>query len=241
MKSFSYKSVFNQCESGSTAFILDLRNSTKITRKISWDGRLPKHVDFMMSLHKHVYESIYNCCSPEEFAMNDTGDGYLCIFWDKVHALTCLKIAIFVKDFLDDNLTQHNDVLSRQYNDPIEKLDYAFGIHSGGSTVNRATISENDIVLIKDFIFGIVVNTSARLESFTKNYIGYKFLVSGNFKDVFLEQATTKKLESLFSENSNYCRKSLGRVNINDGKDNGHNIYALEQEFIDIFRDEFMG
>lgn len=238
MKPFSYKPIHNQGESGSSAFLFDLRNSTKITRTISWDDRLPKHIAFMMKLHEHVYTSLYANCNPNKFAMNDTGDGYICVFWDNVHALTCLKQAIYVRDFLETNLQGHNQTLKLQ-NSPI-KMDYGIGIHSGGSTINRSSYTNRGQSVRKDFIFGIVANTVARLESFTKNYTEYKFLVTGNYKDVFCKQATSDNLKSLFKDNSPFVKQSLGRVNLNDGKKNGHIIYALTQDFIDLFRKYFM-
>src|SRR4030042_2844517 len=85
MSDFHYDAICNQDNFGSSAFLFDLRNSTAIIRKISWNKRLPKHITFMMKLHKKVYETLYNYCDPNKFAMNDTGDGYLCVFWDKLH------------------------------------------------------------------------------------------------------------------------------------------------------------
>lgn len=238
MNPFSCEPIHNQDESGSSAFLFDLRNSTRITRMITWDNRLPKHIDFMMRLHEHVYTSLYDNCDPKKFAMNDTGDGYLCVFWDNVHALTCLKQAIFIRDFLEENIQEHNQTLKLQ--DSHIKMDYGIGIHSGGSTINRSSYINGNQPIRKDFIFGIVANTVARLESFTKNYTEYKCLVTGNFKDVFSKQATSDNLKSLFKDSSPYIKKSLGRVNLNDGKKNGHIIYALTQDFIDLFRKYFM-
>lgn len=233
MIQFSYKPICNQDETGSSAFVMDLRNSTKLTREISWDDKLLKHIDFMMNLHECVYSSLYEKCDPDSFAINDTGDGYLCVFWDKKHALTCLRQAIYMRDYLEKNLPIHNDALEIQ--DSRVKLDFAFGLHSGGSTINRSVYHSNNGCIRKDFMFGIVVNTASRLESFTKNYIGCNFVVTGNYRGAFLEQAPSPILKSLFTDNSAYVRESLGRVNLNDGKEEGHTIYALTDKFINIF------
>jgi len=88
----------------------------------------------------------------------------------------------------------------------------------------------------KIFIFGIVLNSVARLESFIKNYIEYKFLVTGNYKDNYLKQATDDNLKSLFDDRSNYVYKSPGRFNIRDGKKYGHIIYALNADFVAKFK-----
>lgn len=233
----SVKPINNQDEAGSTAFMFDLQNSTNVTRKISWDKRLVKHIDFMMDMHKHIYKKLYDNCDPSKFAMNDTGDGYICVFWDSSHALTCLRMAIHVKEFLDKKLTTHNTTLG--FRDKSLKLDYGFALHSGGSTIKRTTFYGNDLQVSKDFIFGIVANTVSRLESFTKTYVDYNFLVTGNYRDVFNEQNTSEEIKSLFTDGSQYYKKSLGRVNLKDGKANGHNIYALTEGFLSIFREHY--
>ncbi len=133
MSNFYYKPINNQDEYGSSAFMFDLRNSTSIIRQISWDERLTKHIEFMMKLHETVYETIYNNCDPKYFAMNDTGDGYLCVFWDELHALTCLNIAIKIHNFLKIQIPEHNKKLCIEEN--LLKFDYGFGLHSGASTI----------------------------------------------------------------------------------------------------------
>ncbi len=237
----SVKSIYNQGDDKSTAFIFDLRNSTNVTRKISWNERLVKHIDFMMDMHKYIYKKLYGNCDPTKFAMNDTGDGYICLFWDSSHALTCLKMAIHVKDFLDKKLPLHNKNLGLK--ELSLKLDYGFAIHSGGSTIKRTAFRDDDLQVSKDFIFGIVVNSVSRLESFTKTYVDYNFLVTGNYKDVFNQQAKKiKEIKSLFADGSRYYRKSLGRVDIKDGKrtpNKGHNIYALTDDFLSIFKKSY--
>jgi hypothetical protein len=231
------KSIYNQDDAGSTAFVFDLRNSTNVTRMISWDDRLEKHINFMMSLNKHIYKKLYDNCDPAKFALNDTGDGYIYLFWDKSHALTCLRMAIHVKEYLDKKLPKHNENLG--LSDSFLKLDYGLAIHSGGSTIKRTTFKKENLQLSKDFIFGIVANSVSRLESFTKTYVDYRVIMTGNYKDVFNDQAKSEKIRSLFANNSRYFKKSLGRVNIKDGKvkpNKGHNVYALTDDFFKIFK-----
>lgn len=234
MNNFHSRPIYRQDEFGSSAFLFDLRNSTTIIRKISWDKRLLEHIKFMMRLHKKVYKTLYNNCDPNKFAMNDTGDGYLFVCWDKLHALTCLDIAIRVREFLEKNLPLHNKALS--LGTDIPKFDYGIAIHSGGSTINRTTYTAESKIIKKDFIFGIVVNTVARLESFTKHNIEYRFLATGNYKDNYLQQATNTNLKKLFEGKSNYVHRFPGRVNINDGKENGHVVYALGADFVAKFK-----
>ena len=187
-----------------------------------------------MKLHKKVYETLYNNCDPNKFAVNDTGDSYLCVFWDKFHALTCLDMAIKIQEFLNKNLPMHNIALRLE--DDFAKFDYGIAIHSGGSTINRTKYNTKDAKTIqKDFIFGIVVNTVARLESFTKHNIEYRLLVTGNYRDNYLKQTSTRNLKNLFGDKNNYVHRFPGRVNINDGKKNGHIVYTLSADFVAKF------
>ena len=88
MGKFKCKTISKQENHGASAFLFDLRNSTLITRFISSDERLQYHVEFMRELHKFIYETIFGRYSTgsdkDSFAMNDTGDGYLCAFWVRV-------------------------------------------------------------------------------------------------------------------------------------------------------------
>jgi len=54
MNKFHVTTIYRQDEFGSSAFLFDLRNSTTIIRKISWDKRLLLHIKFMMKLYKKV-------------------------------------------------------------------------------------------------------------------------------------------------------------------------------------------
>ena len=164
-----------------------------------------------------------------------SGPGFL--LWDNSHALTCLRMAIHVKEFLDKKLPNHNKSLGLK--GAFLELDYGFAIHSGGSTIERTTFIKDDLQLSKDFIFGIVANSVSRLESFTKTYVDYKVLVTGNYKDVFENQAKSERIKSLFANGTGYYRTSLGRVNIKDGKEKpnkGHNVYALTDDFLNTFK-----
>ncbi|MCJ7538313.1 MAG: hypothetical protein MUO88_01485 [Desulfobacterales bacterium] len=208
-------------------------------------------------MNEHVYKKLYDSCDPDKFALNDTGDGYICLFWDNSHALTCLRMAIHVKEFLDKELPKHNKNIKLEGD--IFELDYGVAIHSGGSTIARTTFIKDKLELSKDFIFGIVANSVSRLESFTKTYVDYKVIVTGNYKEVFQGQAESNKIKSLFSDGTGPYTVSLGRLKIKDGKGNpkkghkenskkghkenskkGHIVYALTDDFLNIFKKKFI-
>ena len=245
MGSFICKTIHIQENHGASAFIFDLRNSTKITRFISYDERLSYHVDYMRELHKFIYSTLYGTYSTgsdkDLFAINDTGDGYLCAFWGKSHSLNCMKMAIAIRMRLRDTLPKHNEKLKLRNKD--YKLDHGFAIHTGGLTVERVRFNDRGGKLIyKDFILGILPNSVARLEKLNKLYTEYDFVASGNYKACFLSQAKDigkNELINLFDNKSQFVHKSLGRIDINDGKSKGHNIYAIDELFFKSFQENY--
>lgn len=242
MSRFKYMPIHRQDNDGASAFLFDLRNSTKITRFISYDERLKYHVDYMMDLHKFIYSTLYGNYSTgsnkDTFAINDTGDGYLCAFWGKHHSLDCMKMAIAIRNRLHKTLPEHNNKLkltSKEY-----KLDYGFAIHTGGLTVGRVNFNDRGGKLIhKDFILGILPNSVARLERLNKLGIENNFIASGNYRACFKKHAHDigkTELIKLFAHGNQFVFKYPGRIDIGDGKSNGHNVYVIDELFFKNFR-----
>ena len=237
MGKFKCTTIPNQDNHGASAFIFDLRNSTKITRFISFSERLLIHVEYMRNLHKFIYSTIYGKYSTgsdkDEFAINDTGDGYICAFWSKNHSLDCMAAAIEIKNYLDGTLPENNKKLKLRGED--HKLAYGFAIHTGGVTVERVNFNDRGGRLIhKDFILGILPNSVSRLESLNKLFTECSFVASGNYKICFKNHASNigkNELKDLFNMKNGFVKKSPGRVNVNDGKPEGHHIYTLNDNF----------
>lgn len=243
MGKFIEKTIHKQAEQGASAFLFDLRNSTKITRLISYDQKLMDHVEYMKELYRFVYSTLYGALSTgsdkNNFAINDTGDGYLCVFWNKIHAITCMQYAIKILMHLSHTLPAHNEKLGSI--DP--KLSFGFAAHTGGVTVERIAYNDRGGKMIhKDFILGILPNSVSRLESLNKIFVGTNFVVSGNFKTCFTKQAQeigNTALEKIFDVDCGFASKCPSRVNVNDGKPDGHYIYTLNEKFFDRFTKEF--
>jgi len=146
-------------ENGSSAVIVDIRGSSELVRKRSYSESLDEynkalleHTDFMMRLFKRIFERIESLSLGNYFAFNDTGDGCLCVFWDTNHPLTCLKVGAAINEhLLEDQYVKENNIR------------FGIGLHTGGSLVYRTSAPR------RDFVFGIVANTVARVEKFTKN------------------------------------------------------------------------
>jgi hypothetical protein len=233
----------NYKETLSSCYFLDLRNSTYITREISLSedrksrgntSRLKKHVEFLMGINEHVKEGLDRLGS-KSFYYNDTGDGHLCLFWDKTHAWTALKMVCSLAIFLDTELKRYRLNYLKTWSAEIgHDLDLHFGIglHTGGSLVY------NNEKVGRDFVFGIVLNTAARVESYTKQFTELSLLFTHNFYLHLVKQVGYKSEKE--KKHYNFLIKSISpvtsyNVDIKDSKSRGHLLYTINREKWELF------
>ena len=208
-------------EKASSALIVDIRDSTRIIRQKSFSSSstvdneaIKEHTESMMRLFKCVNEYIGTLELNDRFAFNDTGDGCLCVFWNHTHPLTCLQVALTI-----------NNHLSRDCYVTTNKIRFGIGCHTGGCLVYRMPPP-----IGRDFVFGIVANTAARVEKFTKLVKDSskhpqddpRLVFTGNFKEC-LEPWLD------LDERQQILRISNYRIDVNDGKEEGHFLYTLKK------------
>lgn len=219
-------------EGNASAFIFDLRNSTKIVKKSSESNCLSEHVKFMLALNTKILTSLSSIGTKAKFAFNDTGDGCLCVFWDKDHSVTCLKVALDIYQYLNITLEDHNKNLAKELDVP--ELRFGMGLHTDHCSIGRIEIENSNLKVIRDYIFGTVANSVARLESFSKNYIHDNFLITANFMNLVVQQFDTKESkQSLAFRKLLQNTNCLGEVDLKDSKEDGHWIHSLDQVTID--------
>jgi len=223
------KPINRNFENGASAVIVDIRDSSELVRKKSYSGSvesynkaLKEHTGFMMQLFKCVFDCIESLSLGDCFSFNDTGDGCLCVFWDTHHPLTCMKVASVIHKHLSkDEYTKKNDI------------GFGIGLHTGGCLIYRTSVPK------RDFVFGIVANTAARVEKFTKNIKDAgknrqddpRLVFTGNFKE-YLEQLLKDE------EKKQIIRISDYRLYLNDGKDDGHLLYTLSVDAIEHYANQ---
>jgi len=215
-------------ENKASALIVDLRNSTQITRCISSNDKFEDYINFVMGFKKIYFEFVDSNLLSDVSACNDTGDGIICVFWDEKHAITCMKAMIQINDYFVANLDQQNRELDTEV-----KLSYGFALHTAACLVYRTNYMLNNSYHEKDFIYGILANTVARLEHVNKIFKDSKIVVSGNFKKNFSAQLqrSNKQANNLFIQNRKDVRRISARIEISDGKPEGHFIYLLNDTF----------
>jgi len=207
----------------SSALSFDLRNSTKVTRQLTQSKDLdlfPQYVEFVMGLKLVIFEKL-GFAKTAEWSINDTGDGFICLLWDELHAWTALKVARILRNFFEEALASQNGVYSFMGN---EQLSYGIGLHSGGSIVCRCTQME------RDFFYGSVVNSAARIESFTKTFVDTKVILSAYFVEMLQAQDAKANKKITFEElEKKYLKKlTAKRVDVKDAKERGHYLYTVK-------------
>lgn len=113
-----------------TAMLLDLRNSTALHRMLSKKNQRMKIVEMMCGIHKEIMDYLYNISgvNEDDLAYNDTGDGYLIVFADPSHAISCLLCASYLRNFLTNHLSKFNAELN--LNTSANKYAYGIGMHT---------------------------------------------------------------------------------------------------------------
>jgi len=217
--------ITNYGSKSSSAFVLDMRESTKIIRRLTKSDKrkLRIYTDFLMDLKQILYDE-FSKTSDINMALNDTGDGILCLFWNKTHAWTALTIASGIDKYLSDSLPNLEKKIKLDTDFP--NLRHGIGLHSGSSIIYRYKNNR----IIRDFSHGIVINTAARIESFTKIFTNVSLLISG-YLFTILKKEFGKHFEGNFEKwESKYLEKVVTKkVDIKDAKGTGHFLYTLKK------------
>jgi class 3 adenylate cyclase len=228
----------NYKEALSSCYFLDLRNSTHITREISLstDGksrknsnRLERHAQFLMGINEHVNQCLERL-DHKLFYYNDTGDGHLCLFWDKTHTWTALKIVCSLARFLTSELKNYHfnelKTWSKEIGHELD-LNFGIGLHTGGSLVY------NNEKMGRDFVFGIVLNTASRVESYTKQFTELSLLFTHNFYlylDKQIAYKSKKEKQHFKRLLKNIKPVTSYKVDIKDSKSRGHLLYTIDPD-----------
>lgn len=222
--------INNYKKFGSSAICLDIRNSTLLMRSFRRLKHIKFHADFMWEIKELIFEN------GSDVAVNDTGDGFIALFWDERHAWRALTIAVGIKELLIKSTSKYNRFIKEELLQQDIKFGFGIALHSGGSIVCHVP------EINRNFIYGVVVNTTARLESFTKIFTKCNFLLTGHFKEALksqtLKQNEYKQQSIIFKEweKNNIRVVTSDRVDIKDGKKIGHILYTITDtnEILDI-------
>ncbi|MGO8925750.1 MAG: hypothetical protein ACLQU3_02475 [Limisphaerales bacterium] len=206
---FRKPSFARNYEAGTSAFMVDLRKSSALIRDLSYTATFQSEILKIMGMKRDIYNKIRKHFSADNsFTFNDTGDGLLFIMWNAKHAWSALFGALTAYGVLK------NLIIGK------ERLGFGIGLHCGGCLVYRVKQSG----LFRDFAYGIVANTAARVESYTKQMVNTPLLMTGHFNNVLEEQDPSTYLKI----KDNIHRISDTRFLLNDSKAKGHVLYTIK-------------
>lgn len=188
----------------------------------------------MMRVNEHVQNEL-DRLNNKELYYNDTGDGHLCLFWDKTHAWTALYLACSVAIFLKTELKKYrSDCLipwSKELGHDID-LGFGIGLHTGGSLVYE---SEK---IGRKFVFGTVLNTASRVESYTRQFTKLFLCLTHNFY-AHLKRQTDYKPANVRKDYQSLLKNIIPvtnyNVDIKDSKSRGHLLYSIDPENWKLF------
>lgn len=217
-------------ETSASALVLDLRGSTELVVKAKNNGILKQHVEFMLNTQKILLDAIFELGDKDKFYYNDTGDGFLCVFWDDNHAITNLKVGLFISHYLELATTTFLKKFKNIYG--VSEFKFGLGFHTGTCFVG-SFIHDDPNRFSRKYIYGTLANSTARLESFSKNYIYDNILLTAHFRDLFLAQ-----VDKIFPDKSEFFLSTLenqpclGEVNLKDFQEEGHWVFSLGTESV---------
>ncbi len=226
----------NPVNRDATSLVFDLRNSTVLYRQLSSSKERKIIVEMMRGIHLYVIKYLYekSLLNDEEFAFNDTGDGYLITFFDSEHSFSCILCACHIRSFLIPHLKKYN----RELGLGPDKLNYSFGIglHRAKTRLIGVTINtRNENFLKKKIIIGNSSNCAARVESVTKNFLDIDLLITGHTREEARKECN-KSFKGLLNKTGPFLMKIGGRFNVQDGKKDGHKLYCVTNEFYNKYK-----
>lgn len=221
----------------SSCYYLDIRNSTSIIRSITFGGqgihqdrtRLVIHAQLMMRIHEFLFEKLGKL-QLEEFYFDNTGDGHLCLLWNKTHAWSLLDIVCSLSHFIEKELKEYQQNYLAQWSVAIDKpltIGFGIGIHSAGSLIYHHE------KIGRQFGYGTVLNSAARVESFTKNFSNLQVVFTGNFKG-FLSRQFKLLGEKRQQQLKDYTKKINAVTNypgdVKDSRGKGHLLFTINKK-----------
>lgn len=154
----------NDINIDSTVIFLDVRNFTPLMKDFSNN---PLFLTLIKSIYETGIDLASSFCCKDDFYINSTGDGFLCIFMGKDHPtkaflfgiLLIKKLAPLFENFFADKDEKYKPRTGMYY--------YGIGIESGPiSKVITDKGKNKDIVTY----LGNVINLAARIESLSKEH-----------------------------------------------------------------------
>jgi hypothetical protein len=192
-------------------------------------SKIIDHSKFMIDIHSFLFKKLQEL-KIDDYYFSNTGDGHACLLWNKTHAWSILHIVCSISNYLEKRIEEYQEEHLKHWAKEYQKelsIGFGMGIHTG-----RSIIAQEEITNSK-FAFGIVLNTAARTESFTKNFPRVNLLLTKYFKT---------RLENQFGFLKSPIKKNWAdydkvitpvtkfSIDTKDGRSRGHILFTIDKK-----------
>ena len=225
----------------STVIFLDVRNFTPLMKNFSNDHNF-------ISLIKSVYEIgidlASSFCCKEDFYLNSTGDGFLCIFMGEDHYIKAFHFGILLIKKLAPLFERFFSDKDDKYKPRNGMYYYGIGIESG--PISKVITDEGKDKIIETYL-GNVINLASRIESLSKEHGRAPMLYGPNINERLTRIVTDGKSYQDYmidaKDNSNQfivetTHSSMNKINedLLSSYLFEHNLKGIVEDAVPIFR-----
>jgi class 3 adenylate cyclase len=171
-----------------SVLIFDIRNFTDNLKYYEErkDDSFLLFVQEICSCGHNIYRQLSPC---NNLYFNTTGDGFLLVFGENNHFITCYLFGIIFNIIATRKFTSYNKIADK-------KLSYGIGIETG--KVKKIIISDTP-----DYLFtyiGNVINIASRIETETKNHARTNMIIGNQINQLLVKELYNVDYSSLMEE-----------------------------------------
>ncbi len=225
----------------STVIFLDVRNFTPLMKDFSDD---PNFISLIKSVYEIGIDLSSSFCCKNDFYLNSTGDGFLCIFMGENHYIKAFlfgillikKLAPLFENFFSDKDPKYKARTGMYY--------YGIGIESG--PISKVTTEKEKNKYIETYL-GNVINLAARIESLSKEHGRAPMLYGPNINErltqIVTEGKSYQEFMKIAKDNRNSFSVETSHLSMNTINEKllssylfEHNLKGIVEDAVPIFR-----
>ena len=193
----------NDINIDSTVIFLDVRNFTPLMKDFSNN---PLFLTLIKSIYETGIDLASSFCCKDDFYLNSTGDGFLCIFMGEDHPIKAFLFGILLIKKLASLFESFFTDKDEMYKPRTGMYYYGIGIESG--PISKVITSEGKNKTIETYL-GNVINLAARIESLSKEHGRAPMLYGPEINERLTRIATEGKSYKQYMKNAkdNHCRR----------------------------------
>lgn len=176
-----------------TSIFLDVRNFTGLMKEFSGN---PEFLELIKNVYKTGQTIVSSFCTKQEYYINSTGDGFLCIIFGETHYIKAYLIGILLVTHLPNFFSSF---FVKQKDHELEEGQYYFGIGMESGHVEQVRTSLIKQKYIETYL-GNVINISSRIESLCKEHCRAPMLYGPEINNLLSENVFNVPYTDLVKE-----------------------------------------